>query len=168
MSIAVDWDVKHQTKQTNITSSFECWCFRLCQFIFLPKLIKQSTCSITLLVETGISGSSFKVIQKWGLYMSSAPLGHWKYLQFISSLLFQCAATDLTPTLQLCHTWGEMIIMLAQYTRYRANHFLAQPPVCTHTDLSYIHSYLTTKEWLKVHKIIGQCDDKKIIHLWVS
>ena len=48
-----------------------------------------------------------------------------------SSSLFQCAPTDLTPTLQLCHTWGEMIIMLAQYTRYRASHFLAQPPVRT-------------------------------------
>ena len=57
--------------------------------------------------------------------------------------------------------------MLAQYTQYRADSFVAQPQVCTSSDLSYVHSYLSPKHWLKIHKRICKSDDKKLIYSWV-
>ena len=73
----------------------------------------------------------------------------------------------LLPTLQLCHIWGEMIIMLAQYSSYRADSFAAQPHVHTSSDLSYVHSYLRAKDWMKIHKTICKSDDKRLLYLWV-
>ena len=83
-------------------------------------------------------------------------------------IFFQCAGTSLLSTLQLCHIWGEVMIMLAQYTRYRAKNLTTQPQAGTYADLSYIHSYLSSKDWMKIHKRILKSDDKKLIYSWVS
>ena len=97
-------------------------------------------------------------------------------LSFLYQLIFvpfsQQERTMLLPTLQLCHSMGELVVMLAQYTRYRIDTFTAQTPaqkpVHTSSGLSYVHSYLLPKDWMKIHRQICKSEDKKLLHCWVS
>ena len=73
----------------------------------------------------------------------------------------------LRPTLHLCHSVGELVVMLAQYTRYRIDTFMTQKVDHTASSLSYVHSYLSPKDWMKLHRLICRSDDRKLLHIWV-
>ncbi|XP_071958294.1 unhealthy ribosome biogenesis protein 2 homolog [Antedon mediterranea] len=50
-------------------------------------------------------------------------------------------------TYMMCYAWGEAVLLLTQYTSFVCDQTLSLPATFNQGDFSYIHSYITSKEW---------------------
>jgi thioredoxin-related protein len=76
--------------------------------------------------------------------------------------------SKLKHTLFLSQAWGEVVAMLALYKKFRASEFQTKVLVSHEGDLSYVHGYLETKQWMKLYKIVTEHADQSLIYVWVS
>ncbi|XP_045209505.2 unhealthy ribosome biogenesis protein 2 homolog isoform X2 [Mercenaria mercenaria] len=72
----------------------------------------------------------------------------------------------LKYTLFLSQAWGEVVAMLALYTKHRASEFQTKVLVSHEGDLSYVHGYLERKKWMKLYKMVSQHEDPNLLYVW--
>ncbi|XP_052281558.1 uncharacterized protein LOC127879012 isoform X2 [Dreissena polymorpha] len=71
----------------------------------------------------------------------------------------------LVHTLLLSLGWGEVCLLLSFYKQFRASNF--QSGLVSHpNDLSLLHPYMETFDWLKLHKKIVKKGEPQLLYIW--
>ncbi|KAL4229471.1 rRNA primary transcript metabolism protein [Mactra antiquata] len=71
----------------------------------------------------------------------------------------------LTYVLYLCEAWGEVVLMLNFYSKCKIN-FVEKSTAQHSWDLSFIHSYLDTKQWQIMYKLIKKKGNAQLKFVW--
>lgn len=83
------------------------------------------------------------------------------------SFFFIFQLNKLKYILFLSHAWGEVVAMLALYTKFEASEFETKLIVPQPSDLSYMHGYLEKKQWAKLHMKVVKHGDPGLRYVWV-